>query len=344
MILVTGASGFLGRHLIHHLSQSGYAVRGMVRETSHTRYVRPEVAEMVVGDVMDPASLNRAAEGCQYLVHTAALFRLWGDQAAFERTNVQGTANMLEAARRQGVEKFIHISTIAVIGMPLPGGIIDETSLCRPADPYQRSKLDGEKFVRMFSQGAGLPSVILRPGAFYGPWGHYAFNRLFFEDPLKGLRIQVHRGQRYTFPALVPDVARAVIAALKFGRAGEIYNISGESLTHQQANAIVSRLAGIPAWRINIPEKLMLTVARFLTRRAERIRREPYYPLNLAGYVFQDWRVSSAKAQAELGFVATPFEEGARQTLEWYWNSHLFPRPRHLPAAAVPNPAAANSK
>jgi len=344
VILVTGASGFLGRHLIQHLAASGYQVRGLVRETSYVRYVRDVVAEMMIGDVEDPASLNRAAAGCQYVVHTAARFRLWGDPAGFERTNVQGTANMLEAARRQGVEKFIHISTMAVIGTPPPGAILDETTPCRPSDAYQRSKLDGENFVRMFSQGAGLPAVILRPGAFYGLWGHYAFNRLFFEDPLKGLRIQVHRGQRYTFPAFVPDVARAVVAALKIGRPGEIYNVSGESLTHQRANAIISRLAGMSAWRFNVPEKVMLAVARFLTRRAERTGREPYYPLNLAGYVFQDWLVSSAKAQVELGFVATPFEEGARQTLEWYWNSRLFPRPRHLPAASAPNPAAANSK
>lgn len=343
MILVTGASGFLGRHLVAHLVASGYPVRALVRAGSHTRYIQ-DLAELAIGDVHDPASLANAAEGCQYVVHTAALFRFWGKQDSFEHTNVQGTANVLEAARRRGVERFIHISTVAVVGTTPREGIIDETTPCAPADPYQRSKYDGENFVRMFSKGAGLPAIILRPGAFYGPWGHYAFNRLFFEDPLKGLPIQVHNGRRYTFPVFVPDVCRAVVSALKLGRPGEIYNVSGESLTHRATNTIISRLAGMSSWRINIPEKLMLTVARYLTRRAERTGQEPYYPVNLAGYVFQDWRVSSAKAQAELGFTATPFEEGARQTLDWYWDSGLFKRPRHVPAALAPKPAALTPK
>jgi dihydroflavonol-4-reductase len=343
MILVTGASGFLGRHLVTHLAGSGFRVRALVRADSHTRYIQ-DLAELAVGDVLDPASLADAAEGCQYVVHAAALFRFWGNREAFERTNVQGTANMLEAARRRGVERFIHISTIAVVGHTPREGQIDETTPCSPADPYQRSKYDGENFVRMFSKGAGLPAIILRPGAFYGPWGHYAFNRLFFEDPLKGLRIQVHSGKRYTFPVFVPDVCRAVVTALKLGRPGEVYNISGESLTHRAANTLISRLAGMSSFRINIPEKIMLMVARYLTRRAERTGHEPYYPINLAGYVFQDWRVSSAKAQAELGFTATPFEEGARQTLEWYWHSGLFKRPRHVPATPAPTPVVANPK
>jgi nucleoside-diphosphate-sugar epimerase len=82
---------------------------------------------------------------------------------------------------------------------------------------------------------------------------------------------------------------------------------------------------------VNVPAGLMLALAALLTRLAERTGREPYYPLNLAGYVFHDWQVSSAKARAELGFAATAFEDGARQTLEWYWNSKLF-RQRNSPA------------
>jgi len=85
--------------------------------------------------------------------------------------------------------------------------------------------------------GAQLHAVILRPGAFYGPWGRYAFNRLFFEDPLRGLLIQVHHGQRITFPAFVPDVARAIVAALKQGKNGQTYNIAGDPLSHQEVNA-----------------------------------------------------------------------------------------------------------
>lgn len=328
LVFVTGATGFLGHHLLPQLLAEGFRVRALVRETSDTRHLAHPNVELVIGDVLDPAKVQQAVIGCRYGVHAAGLFRFWGRQEDFERVNVQGTAHVVEAARRFEVEKLIYISTIAVVGEHPPGIVIDETVKCRPADPYQRSKLDAENFVRMFARGANMPAVVLRPGAFYGPWGRYAFNRLFFEDPLKGLRIQVENGQRLTFPAFVPDVARAIVAALRLGRPGEIYNVCGEPLTHREANTIISRLAGISAWRLNVSSELMLRVARWLTARAERTGREPYYPINLASYVFQDWRVSSDKARAELGFSPTPFEDGARQTLEWYWSQGIFRRPR----------------
>ncbi len=129
-----------------------------------------------------------------------------------------------------------------------------------------------------------------------------------------------------------------VKAALHRGRPGEIYNVSGDSLTHREANRLISRLAGISEFRINVPGWLMITFARAWSKLAERTGREPYYPINMAGYVFNDWRVSSAKARTELGFVPTSFEEGARQTLEWYWNTGFFRRPR---AATAPQPMAA---
>jgi dihydroflavonol-4-reductase len=326
-VLVTGATGFLGHHLIQQLVVAGYTIRALVRETSDTRHLRELGVELAHGDIQDAPSVNAAMHGCRYVVHAAGLFRFWGDVRAFERTNTEGTAYVLEAARRHDVEKLIHISTVVVIGNPPANTLLDETTPCKPADAYQRSKLDGENMVRMFHKTTRLPAVILRPGAFYGPFGRYAFNRLFFEDPLKGLLIKIHGGQRLTFPAYVPDVARAIVSALKLGRPGEIYNISGESLPHNDVNRIVSKIGGIVPFRLNIPAGWMLTVARRQTQQAERTGHEPYYPLNLANYVFNDWRVSSAKARAELGFVPTPFEEGARQTLEWYWNAGIFKKP-----------------
>jgi dihydroflavonol-4-reductase len=333
VILVTGATGFLGHHLVPYLVSAGYRVRTLVRETSDTSHLRDPNVELAFGDILDPVSVQRAMANCRYVIHAAGLFRFWGPKEEFERTNVQGTANVVEAARRQGVEKLAYISTIAVVGEHPAAVIIDETAKCQPVDPYQRSKLDAENFVRMFARGAQLPAVILRPGAFYGPWGRYAFNRLFFEDPLKGLRIQVHSGRRITFPAFVPDVARAALAALKLGRSGELYNVSGEPLSHREANCIISRLAGISSLRLNVPMGLMLRVARTMTQMADKSGHEPYYPIHLASYVFQDWRVSSDKARAELGFVPTPFEHGAQQTLEWYWEKHIFRRPRFARAA-----------
>ena len=332
-VLVTGATGFLGHSLVAELAAAGYRVRALVRESSDTRQLQDLGAELCVGDVRDVASVNAAVESCAYVVHAAGLFRLWGEARDFERTNVEGTAYVLEAALRHSIKKLVHISTVAVAGNPPADQVIDESTPSHPVDAYQRSKVDGENLVRMYCQTARLPGVVLRPGAFYGPWGRYAFNRLFFEDPLRGLLIQVHWGRRLTFPVFVPDVARMIVAALASGEAGETYTVSGDPITHRGVNKIVSRLAGIPSWRINVPTGAMLALAGWLDRRAARTGHEPYYPPNLASYVFHDWNVSSAKARAKLGFVPTPFEEGAQQTLEWYRSQGRMLGPVRAPAS-----------
>lgn len=334
LILVTGATGFLGHSLVPALIEAGYSVRALVRPTSDTERLRAQGVELAVGEIQNAEDVDRAVKGVRVVAHAAGLFRFWGQARQFERVNVEGTAYVLEACARHSVERVVHVSSLVVIGRAEVGTVIDETHPCKPMDAYQRSKLDGENMVRMFFSTARVPAVILRPGAYYGPWGRYAFNRLFFEDPLRGLRIKVHGGRRVTFPAFVPDVARAVVAAIGRGRVGETYNVCGEPITHNKANGIISRLAGISPLRVNVPAGLMIATARVMERMADATGREPYYPLNLANYVFNDWLVSSEKARAELGFTPTPFAEGARQTLDWYHGQGLF-RVR-APVVAVP--------
>ena len=252
------------------------------------------------------------------MVHAGARFRLWGPWEGFYRTNVMGTRHVLEAACQAKVRRFIHVSTVAVIGRPIPGRIIDEEHPCAPLDHYQYTKLMGERLALRYHAQRGLPVIVIRPGAFYGPWGHYGLNRLLFDDFLRGIRIQVHHGRHITFPVYVKDLCWAIETLLERGRPGEIYNVSGESISHRQASDVISHLAGKSTWRFNAPEGLMVAVARVLEIIARFTKREPRYPLNLYPYIFYDWPVSSEKARRELGFQPTPFEDGARETLEWY--------------------------
>jgi len=259
--------------------------------------------------------------GCDTIIHAAARFRLWGPPELFEDINLWGTRNVLATAYALDVKRFIHISTIIVVGPQSPGAVITETTPYGPypGDNYARTKMGGERLALSYAE-IGLPVIVLRLGALYGPWGHYAFNRLFFEEFLHGWRVQVHQGRHVIFPCYVGDAAAAIEAALARGRIGGVYNVSGESITHREANEIVSRLAGRSSWRVNVPARLMINFARFLEFVALFTRHEPFYPLNLVPYVFEDWHVCSDKARRELGFVPLSFEEGARRTLEWYWS------------------------
>lgn len=327
MILVTGATGFLGHHLVPSLVQGGHQLRAVVRPSSDTQFLEKLGVELAYAeDITDAAAIEHACNGCDQVIHAAGLFRFWGEPEEFWQTNVGGTTAVLQAAKQHAIKRFIHISTIAVVGKPPTNRPIDETTRCNPLEPYQRSKLAAEERVLAAYAQDGLPTIVLRPGAYYGPWGHYAFNRLFFEEPLKGWRIKVDNGRHITFPVFVPDVVQGVELAMRHGRFGEIYNICGQSLDHSSVNAIVNKLAGISDWRLNFPTWLVLLLARSWTALSKFTGREPFYPINMAPYVFQDWHVSYQKAAEELGFQPTPFVEGARQTLEWYWQQGLLKR------------------
>lgn len=326
MILITGATGFLGHHLVPGLLEAGHQIRALVRPSSDTTFLEPLGVELhYANDITDLSAVTQACQGCTRVIHAAGRFRFWGDFAGFWQTNVKGTATVLDAATKAGVQRFLYISTIAVVGKT-PKGIIHEETPCRPQEPYQITKLEAEQLALSYYRRQGLPVIVLRPGAFYGPWGHYAFNRLFFEEPLRGWRIKVDGGHHITFPAYVPDVVQGILLAFSKGRPGEIYNICGRSLDHNTINDIVSDLAGIGRWRVNIPTWAVMLLAYTWTALSRITRREPYYPINMAPYVFQDWHVSIEKAQRELGFEPTPFAQGARETLAWYWQEGILKR------------------
>jgi len=326
-VFLTGGTGHLGRSLLPMLVQAGFPVRVLTRHPKDHPWLNLPGVEIIAGQVEDRDLIASAVKGCRYVIHAAGKFRFWGKGEQFEQTNVYGSQNVMEAARNAGVEKHIHISTIVVVGKPLPGRIVDETHPTNPADPYQRSKLHGENLALQYHHDYGLPVVILRPGAFYGPYSRYAFNRLFIEDPLKGLRLQVNGGRYITFPVYIGDVAAAILSALERATPGEIYNICGESLHHREVDQIVSEESGIGRFRLNIPSWSMIALARVWTALSTYTRIEPYYPLNLRSYVFNDWHVTSDKARRELGFTPISFREGVRLTLNWYreigvWKPH----------------------
>ncbi len=324
-IFVTGGTGHLGHNLLPLLAEAGFRLRVLTRHPADHPWLRQFAnVEVIEGEVENLTCIEQAVQGCRYVVHGAGLFAFWGKPAAFERTNILGTENVLKASLGAGVEKIIHISTVVVIGNPPRGQTLDENTPPHPADPYQRSKLRGEQIARRYFEEQGLPVVILRPGAFYGPYSRYAFNRLFIEDPLKGLCLQVNGGRNVTFPVYVGDVARGIHLALERGQAGETYNLCGETLTHKEANRIISDEAGLSSLRINVPQWALVVLARAWTALSEITQVEPYYPINLRTYVFYDWRVSSEKARTALHFEPIPFREGVRHTLRWYQDIGLW--------------------
>jgi nucleoside-diphosphate-sugar epimerase len=319
MIFVTGGTGFLGRHLIPVLCRAGVTTRVLTRYPEANQWLkRYPTVEIVHGDLRNADTVMAGIADCRFVIHAAGLFRFWGKEKEFDETNVLGTENVMKAAAAAGVERVIHISTIALIGQPDPTNVIDESYPPHPADPYQRSKLRAEQIVLKYFQEQQVPVIILRPGAYYGPLGEYAFNRLFFRDPMRGVIMQVDGGRHIIFPAYIEDVVQGIIRAMEHGELGEVYNICGDWISHKEAFDIICQEANIRWPRLPIPGWLGIWTARFLEVISLITRREPFWPMNLRSYVYNNWRVSSDKARRELGFLPTDFREGARRTIAWY--------------------------
>lgn len=286
-----------------------------MRNPHHHTWLHKLPIEIIQGDILHQAALTRGAQGADAIIHAAGMFRFWGDASEFERVNVGGTQAVIAAAKDAGCPRLIHISTIYLIGQPPRDQEIDETYPPNPVEPYQRSKLQAEQHILAQTH---TPAIILRPGAFYGPGSDYAFNRLFFHDPMRGIIMQLNGGRYMILPVFVPDVAQAVVAALTRGTPGEVYHICDNPISHRDAYDIVCREANLWFPRLTLPDWTGLTASRLLEAIARFTHREPFYPLNLRSYVYNYWRVSHEKAARDLGFVPTPFVEGARQTIAWY--------------------------
>ena len=246
MIFLTGGTGFLGRHLVPALCRAGYHVRVLTRHPEVNDWLNryPQV-EVVPGDLLDSDSVSKGMQDCQYVLHAGGMFRFWGDENEFAAINALGTEHVLAAAVHSDIQRLIHVSTIAVIGEPDPSRVVDETHPAHPADAYQRSKWQAEQAAMRYLQDYQLPVVVIRPGAYYGPLGQYAFNRLFFRDPMRGIIMQVNGGRYIIFPTYIADVVQGVMKALDKGVVGEVYNICGDWISHKDAFDIVCQEAGL---------------------------------------------------------------------------------------------------
>lgn len=215
-IFVTGATGFIGAHFVEAALRAGHTVVGLYRsEHAKQRSLLEQLqvlgAHWVQGDVLETGSLQNAIAGADCVCHFAAAFREPGaDEAYFERLNVTGTANVLDAAAQAGVKRFVHCSTAGIYGQRVRG-VVDETAPVRPWNSYERSKVAAEREVRTRANAAGMEYVILRPTSVYGPRDERL--RKLFSSVAKGRFPLFGRGEGRRHMVYVTDVAEAFLQA-----------------------------------------------------------------------------------------------------------------------------------
>jgi dihydroflavonol-4-reductase len=314
--LVTGASGFLGWHVARLLIERGHTVRALVRPSSRIRELD---AQPVSGDLRDQDSLARAVAGCGLLFHVAADYRLWArDQSELYRSNVDGTRNILQAARHAGVDRVVYTSTVGCIGIP-PGGEGNEdcsVSLADMTGAYKRSKFLAERVAVEFA-AAGLPVLIVNPTAPVGdhdikptPTGQIVLDFLKGDMPAfidTGLNLVDAR-----------DVALGHVQACERGRAGERYILGAENLTLEQILGKLAAITGQPAPALRLPYAVAYAAGVVTTAWARVSGKPPRVPLDAVRMARKKMFVSHAKAARDLGYDPGPPRQALARAVEWF--------------------------
>ena len=320
MVLVTGASGFIGGHVARVLAERGERVRILIRPTSDQRGIADLEAERVTGDLRDPDSLSRAVARCESVYHVAADYRLWAREPdELYRANVDGTRNLLEAARREGVRRVVYTSTVGCIGMRGDGTLGDEdspVSLEEMTGAYKRSKFQAEEVALEYAR-SGFNVVVVNPTAPVGdrdvkptPTGKIIVDFLLGRMPAyvdTGLNV-----------VDVRDVARGHLAAAERGRSGERYILGARNMTLREILEELARLGGRPAPKVRIPYAVAWTYAAAGTALASLTGRAPRASLDAVRMSRKKMWVRIDKAQRELGFAPGPVEEALRRAIEWF--------------------------
>ncbi len=324
--LVTGATGFLGSHVARQLVGRGEAVRVLVRPSSNLRALEGLPVDCVVGDLRDAASLARAMEGVRRVYHVAADYRLWSrhPEEIYE-SNVTGTRNLLEAARRTGMERFVYTSTVATIAVPRPGALPNEAtqaSLDEMIGHYKRSKFLAEQEA-LRAAALGLPVVVVNPTTPVGPgdWKPTPTGRVIV-DFCKG-RMPGYLDTGLNLVA-VEDAAAGHLLAAERGRVGERYLLGGHNMTLKEILEVLAAITGRAVPRLRLPHAVALAAGYADEIFSRVVGREPQIPLEGVRIARHKMFVDCSKAARELGFAAGPVEAALERAVRWYEENGYF--------------------
>lgn len=318
-VALTGATGYTGGRLLAALRERGDSVRALARAASVTPELLASGASIVEGDLRDPIALRKLVEGAEGVLHVAAVYRTAGHPDSYYReVNVGGTERLLEAAAQAGVARFVHTSTVGVLGH-IERPPADESAPLAPGDIYQETKAEAETRAVAFGKRRGLPVAVVRPGAIYGP-GERRLLKLF-RAIARGRYAVVGSGRPFYHPVFIDDLVAGFLLALDHpAAAGESFIIAGERYISQDAlGALVASATGGRVLPFHVPAWPLLAAGALCEAVCVPLGIEP--PLHRRRMEF--WVKSRAfsidKAKRLLGYAPqVDLEAGIRRTAAWY--------------------------
>jgi UDP-glucose 4-epimerase len=320
-ILITGASGFIGFHLIEAALRRGFAVYAAIREGSDVRHLKGYDIEFCELTYRNVSLLTKQLEaiGCQYIIHAAGATRA-ASQEAFDTINAVYAVNLAKAAMQTSgskLLKFVFISSLAALG-PLNArdGMITEEALPAPVTAYGRSKLLAE---RRLQELPALPLIILRPTAVYGPREKDIL--IMLKAISRGMEAYIGRVDQQLSFIYVKDLASVAISALFSGQSNTAFNIAdGRGYGQYELADLSKQILQRKTWRLHIPPGMIKALARTMETVYGWRGKTPVLNVEkLQELTAVNWHCSIDKAKTELGFNPQySLEQGLRETLEWY--------------------------
>jgi nucleoside-diphosphate-sugar epimerase len=325
-VLVTGAAGFLGSHLVDMLIEHGDDVRAMVRPIEDASYLRTlKNPEIVYGDLTDTESLKRAVQGVQRVYNVAAKTGPWGPEEVYRAVNVQGPENLIHAAMNAGVQRIVHTSSITVYGHHLHGIVTEDAPYHAEDNPYSRSKIEGEKLIARLVEDRAAPVVIVRPAWIYGSRDTASFAR-FVSLVESGKAFLIGSGRNIVPVVYVRDVAQGIIKAGDAGNEaiGRTYTLADDRRVTQDEylNTIADALQVS-----HVSRKFPFSALYFAGRSAELAwqalgrRKATPPPLTTYGVTLLggDQQFSIERARRELGYEPEfDVKRGVAEGVQWY--------------------------
>jgi dihydroflavonol-4-reductase len=320
MMLVTGASGFVGSAVVRALLARGERVRVLMRPSSERGNVAGLDVEIAKGDLLKPESLGPAVAGCRGVFHVAADYRLWTpDPDAMFRANVDGSAAIVRAAHAAGAARIVYTSSVAVLGI-VPGGDGDEETPVGYGDMigvYKQSKFKAEEAVRAVIAESGAPVVIVNPSTPVGPRDvkPTPTGRMIVEAAAGKMPAYVDTGLNVVH---VDDVAAGHLLAYDKGEVGRRYVLGGDNMTLADILAEIARLTGRRPPNVQLPHDLIMPIAAMAELWARVSGREPFATVDGVRMAKKRMFFSSARAKRELGYAPRPAANALADAVRWF--------------------------
>lgn len=320
-VLITGATGLLGGHLIQALQERGEQIRALVLPVENADKLIEQGVEVVRGDITDASTLGPAVKDVKLIFHLAGMMGVWRPLSDYRLVNVTGSENLYKAAQAAGVRRFVHTSSHTVYGLGYGRFMVEEDPLKPDPDPYSITKAEGDRMMRRLMIDSGVETVILRPGTFFGPGDRLHFGRMA-QKMKDGKGLIIGKGNNALPFCYVTDVVQGfMLAAYHENAPGNVYNITNDQpLTQQEMfNAIADAVGGKRPW-LHLPYLPIYYGSIVAERVVAPVTRTKPVVTELGALMFgSDNRHSVEKARRELGFEPkVDLREGILLAAEWF--------------------------